>query len=343
MKKVVILAVIFMGAIYVTNLFGAQRKVLAEMFTNTSCGPCGPANPALDAIYENHQDIMTVIRYHTWWPSSSDPFYQNNVTENTMRINYYDIPYTPDLMVDGLINATSDYSTWENWILIRSQVSSPVTIQLSVYYDSTSRSGWIRSVVHAETTADYTALKIRYALIENEVYYPAPNGEVYHNQAMRDMLPTAGGVPITLSAGETVVDTQEFTIDPNWDQNNCQIVVFVQEDISHQVHQSEVTDVMVNVAEEYAAKTKFWLRVPRLSNVSTPLTLEINAVEQGIYTIDVFDVSGARVFTRKKEINSKNLQSVLINSGSLSKPGAYFIRVTSPNHKVMTVKTIRIR
>ena len=125
--------------VLVGSLQSAPRKVLAEMFTNTSCPPCGPANPALDDVYQRHRNIMTVIRYHVWWPSPYDPFYQKNIEENTARTNYYGVSGVPNLHIDGLIDAGYQYANWEDEILQRAQIESPILLEITLSYDSTTR------------------------------------------------------------------------------------------------------------------------------------------------------------------------------------------------------------
>ena len=239
---------IFRGFVIVFLLAGslksAPRKVLAELFTNTSCSSCAPANPALDDVYQRHHDIMTVIRYHVWWPSPYDPFYQSNIEDNTTRTNYYGVSGVPNLRIDGLINAGYQYGNWESQILDRAQIESPILLQLQLSYDSTSRTGQIIAFVTAEQSADFNNLHLRYALVEDNVHYNASNGEDIHNQVMRDMLPDADGVPINIQVGQTVVDTQSFSVDTSWVAENCQVVVFVQNDQTKEVYQSDLAFLM---------------------------------------------------------------------------------------------------
>ncbi|KPL08331.1 hypothetical protein AMJ71_08440 [candidate division TA06 bacterium SM1_40] len=83
-NSVVAIVVLSLFAV-ATSSMAAQRIVLGELFTNTSCGPCRPANLKLDTLAIEHSATLALIRYHTWWPSSADPFYQANIIENTAR------------------------------------------------------------------------------------------------------------------------------------------------------------------------------------------------------------------------------------------------------------------
>jgi len=45
-----------------------------------------------------------MVAFHMYWPSSADPFYQANTTQNTERKTYYGVNATPTLKVDGVLD-----------------------------------------------------------------------------------------------------------------------------------------------------------------------------------------------------------------------------------------------
>jgi hypothetical protein len=220
-----------------STLQGSQRVVVAEMFTNVGCPPCGPADDTLDNIAEDFSSGLAVIRYHTWWPDPSDPFYQANPSENSARINYYGTSYTPRLMIDGSIDGQYTPQTWRTLIQQRMSVSSPLEINLVGGFDLNDLKGNIVAEITGTGPVYGSNLKIRYVIIESGIYYPWPYGSPYHNQTMRDFFPTVTGVPISISQGSTVVDTQDFVLSSNWEFSNCEIVVFVQNDITREILQ----------------------------------------------------------------------------------------------------------
>ena len=63
-----------------------DSKILMELFTSTTCGPCLPQNTTLNryldpmsAVYAGDlADKWILLRYHVWWPSAGDPFYDWN-------------------------------------------------------------------------------------------------------------------------------------------------------------------------------------------------------------------------------------------------------------------------
>jgi len=227
--------------------FASERMVLGEMFTNTSCPYCYNAELALDTIAINRPATLSVIRYHTWWPSSSDPYYVFNTTENNARINYYGISYVPDFQIDGIVDGGSGYQFWGIKIDNRDTLESPLIIDLDGTYDEGTRTGTIEAEVTATDNVPQTNLRLHFVLTESKIYWPAPNGLKWHNQTMRDMIPDASGEAITISQGQTIESSRTFTVDPVINDDNCQLVVFVQSNTNKEVIQSAKRDLFPKV------------------------------------------------------------------------------------------------
>ena len=236
MKEIVKLMLIILLPM---NLWAVHRKVLGELITNTDCGGCRYANYALDSVMMQFPNQFVVVRYHAWWPSPHDPFYSANPDENTARINFYGADYTPHMWIDGTIDGRDQGRFWPPYI--QSELNKPTTIRIDmqVLYDSTKNTGFVYTEISNESDSTYNNLHLFYAVTESNIYYQARNGEDIHNQVMRDMIPNATGKAIDVPPNQTIYDTAEFTIDPRWNENNCQIVVFVQDYVTKSVYQAE--------------------------------------------------------------------------------------------------------
>ena len=221
------------------SLYSVQRKVLGELITNTSCGGCASATESLDNVMRQFPTQFVVIRYHAWWPSSSDPFYAANPGENSTRINFYGADYTPHLWIDGHIDGGYNWAPWPSYIQGELNIPTSIAIDLQVQYDSTKNTGVIYVTVSNESDTTHDSLYLYYVITESNIYYTAPNGSTIHNQVMRDMIPDANGVPINVPPHQSISDTQDFTIDPRWVETNCQVVVFVQSHTNKHVYQAD--------------------------------------------------------------------------------------------------------
>jgi len=218
-----------------TSSMAAQRIVLGELFTNTSCGPCRPANLKLDTLAIEHSATLALIRYHTWWPSSADPFYQANIIENTAPTNYYDPGYVPYFWIDGS-PAGASHSYWDGMITNRESVPSLFEIHLDGSMGGDT--GRLKAKIIITQAIPWPALVVRCVVTESNIYWPAPNQMLWHHQTMRDMVPGPSGTPITTQPGDTVEMSWYFTVDPAWVWDNCETVLFLQKDEEREVLQS---------------------------------------------------------------------------------------------------------
>ena len=191
----------------------------------------------LDQIAEDHQETFAVIAYHTWWPSSYDPYYQDNIPENTARINYYGADYTPHLWIDGDVDAQYFTGSWESKVTDEEAIPSPMAINLLVDHNETTNSGTITAVISGTSAIGHDNLKVRFATTESDL----PPAGLYSdpiNHAMRDMVPDATGLDLTISAGEIVTKQVSYSLSEDWAFNNCEVIVFVQCDNDHRVLQA---------------------------------------------------------------------------------------------------------
>lgn len=191
----------------------------------------------LDKILEDHAGRVSVIHYHTWWPSRTDPMYLYNTVENAARVNYYGADYTPHAWFDGDVDGEYLSSTWDALATAEESVSSPIQINLNIHHDHASNTGTIEAVVSATEEITNTNLHARFAIIESHV--DGAGGFTEFNEAMRDMLPNATGLPISISKGEVVTANTKYTLDMDaYDWDNLDLVAFVQSDKGHRVLQA---------------------------------------------------------------------------------------------------------
>jgi len=281
-----------------------------------------------------------VVTYHAWWPSSNDPFYRYNITENTARVNYYPphsdgYRYTPYGYVDGVLRGYS-YSSWGNWIQSRRSIESPLEISLSGSFDEGARAGVLNISIYAENEITLNGLKVRIALTEDSLYYSAQNGTLWHNCTMRDMIPTATGITLDIAQGETVELTQEFSAPAPLDLTRCMLVVWVQADQSNyevlQAARVEVGDLMTSIDDDLAdLPSDFQLgqNYPNPFNANT--TISYALTNAGRISLAVYDLAGRKVadlFNGNQSAGNYQIDwDGIDNSGQVVSSGIYFYRL----------------
>jgi hypothetical protein len=108
-------------------------------------------------------------------------------------------------------------------------------MNMSGVYSQVSRSGRVKVRV---TNAGSTAIadhRLRYAIVETVPYHWQTLDTCW--TVCRRMLPGPGGVPISLSPGETRVDSQSFTMDSTWVAARTWLAAFVQNDAGKEILQ----------------------------------------------------------------------------------------------------------
>ena len=227
---------------------GSQRTVLAELFTNWDCPPCALANPPLNELCDVFgPDQLVMIGVHSDFPGPDDPFYLFNAPDNDVRISYYGVPGYPDAYFDGVINEygasgspTDMYNTYKADIMARLLVSSPVNITLEGYLDIGTMTGHVNATVEVTDTLPMGSLVVRTIVTEDNRYAEGTNGEVRHRNVLRDLL---ADEPLpALIVGQTHSFSRSFPINMQYNPDNLQIVVFLQNDAGQEVQQAAMYD-----------------------------------------------------------------------------------------------------
>ena len=342
MKKMV---PIILMAIFVlsSSVMASPRMPLGEMFTNTSCNPCYYPELYLDALMENYANDFSLIRYHVWWPSPGDPFYQFNQGESATRNNYFGNNYTPHLFIDGIVDGGSSYGQWENLYLQRWDVQSPMEIVVTGNYDDQKRETDLNIAVTATDDISSSNLRLFCVLIENYINFHAPNGISVHNQTMRDMVPNATGEVFTISNGETVEFTRQVALDQEFDENNCQIVVFVEDYSTKEIFQTtrvEATISSTGVNDfpqgDIPKTTILAQNYPNPFNAQTNIAFYLKSKSD--VNLSVFNLVGQKVAELANDQFDAGAHSVNWDASQVSS-GIYFYRLVA-NGEIKTRRMV---
>lgn len=81
----------------------ADRPVLLESFTNTSCDPCAEANPMMyELLDELGVQRAVLMEFHTSFPSPLDQFYLEQRALMDDRVAHYGVSQAPWVIVEGV-------------------------------------------------------------------------------------------------------------------------------------------------------------------------------------------------------------------------------------------------
>ncbi len=212
-----------------------ERKVLVEVFTNSHCPLCPAAHNIIDNYLAGPNGYkISYIYYHMVYPYPDDPLYLESMEGSDARDNYYNpVSATPQGWFDGTHQGSS--SGWTNTLNNLVTTTSPLSIILSGMRSPTQFN------INAELTrtGDITEndLVVHFVVVE-DVYFDGRNSVSNHKHVMRKMLPTPDGHSFSINLNETKNFPHTIDLDPIWDADSLNILVFVQSIASKTVYQS---------------------------------------------------------------------------------------------------------
>jgi hypothetical protein len=165
-----------------------DRLVLAEVFTGSGCVPCVGADLALEAAMERYSNRnIALLIYHLHRPFP-DPMVSPAAIA---RANYYGIERTPAFAIDGAKDEKGG-ATREKARLVYDRIQQVIDKRLESRADADIKLEAVLdgAVVRVRATVDRVSdnsrnLKLRIALVENELRYSGENLVRIHPMVVR--------------------------------------------------------------------------------------------------------------------------------------------------------------
>jgi|TARA_B100001146_G_scaffold84539_1_gene75131 hypothetical protein len=210
-----------------------KSKILMELFTSTTCGPCLPQNTTLNnylnpesSVYAGDlADDWIILRYHVWWPSSGDPYYEWNTAPVINREGYYGVGYVPHMYTQGWTDSGSTAATWRTHARAAVDGLTPFNVQITGTRDGYNLSGNV--TVTSAGDVNNLGFKLFVAVTHDNSQYQAPNGQTVFDQTFIDFLTldsssevVSYGEPLNLGVGETYTKSYNWTLGSNWPNNS---------------------------------------------------------------------------------------------------------------------------
>ena len=164
-----------------------------------------------------------VLAYH------NDDGFSNS--DGNARMAYYGISGVPTAIFNGGTRVVGGwegvYSYYLDAYNSEMDVPSPCTLDVMVDYNPNTRLLKVKATVFAVDSMVSTHL--RYAIAESHFAVSWGGLDSLHH-VVRKMLPDYAGVwMLHLGPNDTFVDSQTYTLNLRWKEENCYLVVFVQD------------------------------------------------------------------------------------------------------------------
>ncbi len=319
-----------------SRFYYSNRIVVGELTTNAGCDPCKPANDSLDNIFPDYPNKLALIRYHCWWPSNTDPFYQYNVSGNTARVNYYGADYAPHFHIDGIVDGKINKDEWRGMLESEMNKKSPVAMSIAGSYDDIGGGGELSITLKFTGEPTDTLLRLRVALVENGLQYNASNGQTVFYQVFRKMYPDVNGTTINYhSLGEVVGVNVPFTLDTaHFDEDSLAFVAFLQSDETHKILQGAKISLseLAGIGTQRNSNCSF--RIIDFSIIGhKALKFACMVTHPGHIKLSIYDGAGRVIKEMTQEHVSSGLNRFTENIKKY-KNGVYFLQVEYDNAKL---------
>jgi thiol-disulfide isomerase/thioredoxin len=223
-----------------------QKIVMLEDFSNVSCGPCVASNKILKSLKNSytHKKII-VIKYPTNFPSPVDPMHLESPGDSKTRMAYYNILFTPTIIVDGVNKPIASDSN-----SIKSQIDE--NLLLSPKFEIIATDSIVGNILQIsgtlklldETELDFNNLVLHTVLIESKIEYSTPpgsNGETEFEDVMRKMIPTTNGFSISSIENVESMDFKwDVEIKTTWNKDKLRTIIFIQDSKSGKIYQASL-------------------------------------------------------------------------------------------------------
>jgi thiol-disulfide isomerase/thioredoxin len=350
---IILLTIIFSNNINVNAQ--AERKVLFEKWTSSTCGPCASQNPYWHQWANQYWDTITTVAYHVGWPNSPplDPMYLHNPTQSYDRRYYYGVNAVPCAWVDGVINtggcAGCSYSNTPTCLTAyfqqRRQVASPLSVNV---VDTRVPGDSIRANVTVTILSNLPSgnYYLRVMAIERIITYTSPpgsNGETMFPDVFRHSYPTSQGTSITTTAG-TYNYIFTYKRDPVWVDSMIYTLAFVQNDANKEMLNSgRPANITVTGKQTYSNEVpgNFAL-MQNYPNPFNPSTYIAFTVPKDVYVnLKVYDILGNEVKTLVDGNHKAGTYNIFFDGSDLAS-GVYLYKLTAGDYaetkKMMLIK-----
>ncbi|WKZ65925.1 MAG: T9SS type A sorting domain-containing protein [Flavobacteriales bacterium] len=312
----------------------AQRVVLIEEFTSSTCAPCASFNntfdPLLTSVNANGTGSnIAAIKYQMNWPSpGTDPSYN---PDGVTRRTYYGVSGIPDSYLNGA-------SVQNSYVNNASNLSTEAAVPAFAAINLTATYGGNLLTVTAEVTpyADFPGThKLHIAAVESYSYTGGTTSQTQFKHAQRKMLPNGSGITMAnLQAGISQSFTQTYSFTTGgvaqgnynlWGQlANVKVVAFVQNSSTKEVLQAAFVSQLAVGMEENALSRHLTL-YPNPTEGQLNLGFDLPASTN--VRFQVVNMLGEQVMSSSRSFGSGAQQHVL-DLGGLS-AGSYFVQVVA--------------
>lgn len=238
MKKLFLLSLSLLISILTFGQQIAKNYVLVEMSTSTGCYYCPGAEMGAQDLVDNGKNVAVIAYHHN---SYGDTLY---TSDGLARISYYGYNGTPDTYFNGgnnVLGGNHSSSLYSTFLPIYNNAIDELT-SFSCNIDNFSSTNDLDFMTNitVEKVADYTGSNLKLFVVVTEDFDPYNwEGQSQLGFVERGMFPSASGTALDFSSATSISKEINFSVDPSWNLENSELIVFVQDMDSKEILQVE--------------------------------------------------------------------------------------------------------
>jgi hypothetical protein len=223
-----------------------RNLVLVEIATGTWCYYCPGAAMAADELVANG-DPVAVVENH-----DGDSY--ANIYSNT-RNSYYNVSGIPTGNFDGVLNyvggnhTSSIYNSYLPIVNQRMAIQTPFDVDFT-FTDNGNNNFTVSADI--SKVGDYSNDVVMHVFVTESEIMEAWQGQDHLDYVNRLMVPDENGTALDFSNGNNIVEEVSFDLNPNWNRDNCEIVVAIQDMATKEV-QNTAKASMLQATFDYDA------------------------------------------------------------------------------------------
>ena len=230
------------------------QKVLLEDFTGHRCGNCPRAHEKIEELHGLYGDKVITIAVHAGFFAMTTTEYPTDYrsADGNAIASYFSVTDYPSGMVNRKEESGQRLKPYTVWATMISEIlaQTPVLgISITNNYNSTNRQLQSTAKLEFKGIVD-EQLKICFFITEDSLISPQTDYSLtpdkidnyIHRHVLRGSMNGTWGDNLSASsysAGDSLTVTKTVTLNSNWNENHCSVVVFVYSESSEEIVQAE--------------------------------------------------------------------------------------------------------
>jgi Outer membrane protein Omp28/Secretion system C-terminal sorting domain/Cleaved Adhesin Domain len=329
-----------------------QKKIILENFTTAECPNCPPVHTFLESYVSGQPNAILIAQHAGYY---TDPM---TIPENEELLALYNQnPFAPALCIDrfhydaSLTGGAPDpgpvfwpaESNTNTTARMDEAIATPAFVTCNIFGDYSD--GTANLTIQGELIGNVVGddLRLVVYITENGIVSNQSGGSstYVHNNVLRDAISGTwgdAGIITSNTAGTTFSADYSYTIDPSWDANNMDIIVFVAN-----FDNGDVNNRAILNAEEAKLTALIPLGIDKNSSessmvvypnpVSTEAKIAFNLINTEEVLINVYNILGKKVMQQNAGTFNAGQHEISISAAELNS-GLYFIEMQIGAQKI---------